>query len=148
MSVCWQTNGTAVARLGRTREPFVDAGWRGGTIAFSRVPFPPPPGSSSAPGSSVPPSSPPPDSALLRIRIVFGPGRVSLFLPGTDGPVLSVPYGGFSPDAFPAGAKLAFFGRGVRFHGFSFRQPRGGADAAAIPGAAVPFSAADGGAAE
>ena len=62
----------------------------------------------------------PPDG--LPVRIVLSADRVSVFPGGSAAPALSVPCGAFSPDAFPRGAKIVFFGRAVRFRGFSFRR--------------------------
>ena len=70
--------------------------------------------------------SPSEDSAAplrIRFRAVFVDGRVELYLGSDPEPVLSEPCSAFGPDAMPNGGKLVFFGRGVRFRGFSFRKP-------------------------
>ena len=59
----------------------------------------------------------------IRLRAVFGDGRVALYLGADPEPALSEACSAFGPDAMPDGGKLVFFGRGVRFRGFSFRKP-------------------------
>ena len=59
----------------------------------------------------------------IRLRAVFDDGRIELHLGNDPEPVLSESCSAFGPDAMPNGGKLVFFGRGVRFGGFSFRKP-------------------------
>ena len=114
VSVRWKDNGKSEVRLGSSDEPFADAGWTGGVVASSQVSVPLGAGDSSSSNGTL---------NHLPVRIVFAADRVSVFLDGSAAPVLSAPCGSFTPDAFPDGAKLVFFGRGVRFRGFSFRKP-------------------------
>ena len=114
VSVRWNEDGRSEIRLGSSEEPCVDAGWSGGVVASSEVAVPLVSGEADSLGEA--PYS-------LPVRIGFAADRVSVFLDGSAAPVLSVPCGSFAPDAFPDGAKLVFFGRGVRFRGFSFRKP-------------------------
>ena len=114
ISVQWKDDGISVVRLGSSEEPFVDAGWAGGVIASSEAAVPLV--SDEAGSLDEAPNS-------LPVRIAFSADRVSVFFDGSAAPALSAPCGSFTPDAFPEGAKLVFFGHNVRFHGFSFRKP-------------------------
>ena len=101
------SEGLAV-RLGPSGEPEADKGCRAGLLAERTVPLPA--GAGDAP-------------RRIRLRAVFGDGRVALHLGDDPEPVLSEACSAFGPDAMPNGGKLVFFGRGVRFRGFSFRKP-------------------------
>ena len=59
----------------------------------------------------------------IRLRAVFDDGRIELHLGNDPEPVLSESCSAFGPAAMPNGGKLVFFGRGVRFGGFTFRKP-------------------------
>ena len=113
VSVRWKDGGAAAVRLGSSEEPYADAGWTGGVVASSTAAVPPCAGEARS-------TDGPPDG--LPVRIVLSADRVSVFPGGSAAPALSVPCGAFSPDAFPRGAKIVFFGRAVRFRCFSFRR--------------------------
>ena len=102
------TTGSLAVRLGSSGEPEVDKGCRAGLLAERIVPSP---------------QGPPDAPRRIRLRAVFGDGHVALYLGTAPDPVLSEPCSAFGPDAMPNGGKLLFFGRGVRFRGFSFRKP-------------------------
>ena len=102
------TTGNLAVRLGSSGEPEVDKGCRAGLLAERIVPSP---------------QGPPDAPRRIRLRAVFGDGRVALHLGDDPEPVLSEACSAFGPDAMPNGGKLVFFGRGVRFRGFSFRKP-------------------------
>ena len=108
LSLRFGGNGLLEARLGPSGEVEADKGCRGGMLDERSVPFP------------LAPSDAP---RRIRLYAVFADGRVELYLGNDTEPVLSEPCSAFGPDAMPNGGKLVFFGRGVRFRGFSFRKP-------------------------
>ena len=101
-------NESLALRLGPSGELKADKGCRGGLLAERNVPLP------ARMGDGL---------RRVRLRAVFGDGRVELRLGSDSEPVLSADCPGFGPASMPNGGKLVFFGRGVRFGGFSFRKP-------------------------
>ena len=107
LSVSFAPEGGLSIRLGTIGENETDRGCRG--ILNERI-VPTLPRSSNAP-------------RRIRLRAVFGDGHVELYLGSEPEPVLSESCSAFGPAAMPNGGQLVFFGRGVRFGGFSFRKP-------------------------